>query len=81
MPRETLPLTDKRIQNAKPVPGRRITSLFDGGGLYLEIHADGIKRWRMKYRHDGKERLLAFAFTRRSRSGMPANGVRLSAKR
>jgi hypothetical protein len=53
-------LSDKQVQNAKPDPGKRITSLFDGGGLYLEIHAGGAKRWRMKYRHSGKNRLLTF---------------------
>ncbi|GHT94714.1 integrase [Betaproteobacteria bacterium] len=60
MPKRTVPLTDRQVMNAKPAPEKRITSLFDGGGLYLEIHADGVKRWRMKYRHEGKARLLTF---------------------
>lgn len=34
--------------------------LADGGGLYLFVRANGSKLWRMKYRFEGKERLLAF---------------------
>jgi integrase len=60
MPKKTAPLTDKQVQNAMPDPAKRITTLFDGGGLYLELHADGVRRWRMKYRHDGKGKLLSF---------------------
>jgi hypothetical protein len=60
MAKKTTPLTDKRVLNAKPDPDKRMTALFDGGGLYLEITRDGVKRWRMKYRHDGKARLLSF---------------------
>jgi hypothetical protein len=44
MPRRPLPLTDREVRNAKPDPGQRIKALFDGGGLYLEAHADGAKR-------------------------------------
>ena len=32
---------------------------FDGHGLYLHVMASGAKYWRLKYRHAGKERLLA----------------------
>lgn len=32
---------------------------FDGGGLYLDVKPTG-RYWRMKYRHAGKEKLLAF---------------------
>jgi len=34
--------------------------LFDGGGLYLVIEPSGSKLWRMKYRFNGKEKLLSF---------------------
>lgn len=34
--------------------------LADGGGLFLDVRANGSRYWRMKYRHAGKERLLAF---------------------
>lgn len=33
---------------------------FIGGGLYLEITKAGGRYWRMKYRHGGKEKRLAF---------------------
>jgi integrase len=33
---------------------------FDGGGLYLEVTPAGGRYWRMKYRHAGKEKRLAF---------------------
>lgn len=33
---------------------------FDGGGLYLEITPAGGRYWRLKYRHGGKEKRLAF---------------------
>jgi len=33
---------------------------FDGAGLYLELTPAGGKCWRMKYRHGGKEKRLAF---------------------
>lgn len=34
--------------------------LADGGGLYLLVRATGSRLWRMKYRIDGKEKLLSF---------------------
>jgi integrase len=33
--------------------------LFDGAGLYLEIHPNGAKYWRLKYRYAGKEKRIA----------------------
>ncbi|MBS0450675.1 MAG: tyrosine-type recombinase/integrase [Proteobacteria bacterium] len=54
-----MPLTDAKLRNLK-TPGR----YFDGGGLYLEVTASATattgRYWRLKYRHGGKERLLAF---------------------
>jgi integrase len=32
---------------------------FDGGGLFLDVRPNGARYWRMKYRHAGKEKLLA----------------------
>lgn len=34
--------------------------LADGEGLYLLVRPNGSKLWRMKYRFDGKEKLLSF---------------------
>lgn len=33
--------------------------LFDGKGLYLELHKNGSKYWRYKYRIGGREKLLS----------------------
>jgi integrase len=51
-------LTDTAIRQAKP--GDKRIRLFDGGGLYLEISPAGGKLWRLKYRFNSKEKLLAF---------------------
>lgn len=51
------PLTDASVKNAKP--GSKAVRMFDGGGLYLEVAPAGGKRWRLKYRFAGKEKLLA----------------------
>lgn len=52
-----MPLTDTQIKNAKPQ--ERQQKLFDGGGLFLLVVPEGGKRWRLKYRFGGKEKLLA----------------------
>jgi len=48
-------LTDAKLRNLTE-PGKH----FDGGGLYLELTKAGGRYWRMKYRHGGKEKRLAF---------------------
>jgi integrase len=58
MPKLAKPLTDIQPKNAKP--REKPYKLTDGGGLYLLINPDGSKYWRMGYRFDGIERLLAF---------------------
>ena len=50
-------LTDVAIRNAKP--GAKATKLADGGGMFLLITPAGGKLWRLKYRVDGREKLLA----------------------
>lgn len=52
-----MPLTDIAIRAAKP--SEKIQKLFDGGGLYIEIPPSGNKRWRLKFRVDGKEKRLS----------------------
>ncbi|GLQ95143.1 integrase [Dyella acidisoli] len=52
MASDTGKLTVLAIKAAKP--GKH----FDGGGLYLHVQKGG-RYWRMKYRHSGKEKLLA----------------------
>jgi integrase len=51
-------LTDTAIRKAKG--GEKSVKLADGGGLYLELHPNGSRYWRMKYRHGGAEKRLAF---------------------
>ena len=48
-------LTDAKLRNLTQ-PGKH----FDGGGLYLELTLAGGRYWRLKYRHGGKEKRLAF---------------------
>ncbi len=56
---QTNKLTDVAIRKAKVEAGGR-TKLSDGGGLYLELHTNGSRYWRMKYRFAGAEKRLAF---------------------
>ncbi|MCG7932627.1 MAG: tyrosine-type recombinase/integrase [Candidatus Thiodiazotropha lotti] len=50
-------LTDTAVRNAKPK--EKAYKLFDGGGLFLMINPKGSRYWRLKYRFQGKEKLLA----------------------
>jgi integrase len=50
-------LSDTAARNAKP--GAKPVKLPDGGGLYLMITPSGGKLWRLKYRIEGKEKLLS----------------------
>lgn len=53
-----MPLTDIEIKKSRPAakPYKR----FDGGGLYLLITPSGSKLWRLKYRVNGREKLLSY---------------------
>jgi integrase len=54
-------LTDAKVKNAKSGPKQ--IKLFDGDGLFLLVaptdNGKRGKRWRLKYRFNGKEKLLA----------------------
>ena len=52
-------LTDAKCRNAKCPDDRARARLADAGGLYLEVAANGSKRWFAKYRFGGKERRIA----------------------
>ena len=52
-----MPLTDMKCRNVRPGPGLR--KLSDGGGLQLWIQPSGSRQWRLAYRFEGKQRLLA----------------------
>lgn len=51
-------LTARQVETAKPK--EKSYKLFDGGGLYIEVTAQGSRYWRMKYRFGSKEKRLAF---------------------
>ena len=40
-------------------PKEKPYKMADGGGLYLLVNPNGSKYWRLKYRHLGKEKVLA----------------------
>jgi len=48
------------VQITKSKPQTKDYKLFDGEGLFLLIRANGARLWRMKYRFNGKEKLLSF---------------------
>ncbi|MFC3873724.1 DUF4102 domain-containing protein [Neisseria musculi] len=52
-----MPLNDRQIKNAKPA--EKPYKLADGGGMFLQVTPAGGKLWRLKYRIDGKEKLLS----------------------
>lgn len=41
------------------MPGPKPIKLFDGHGLFLLLQTNGAKYWRLKYRFNGKEKLLS----------------------
>lgn len=51
-------LSEFAVRKAKP--REKAYKLFDGGGLFLHVQPNGSKHWRLKYRYDGKEKLLSF---------------------
>lgn len=51
-------LTEAKCKAIKPQS--KAKKYFDGLGLYLEVVPSGSKYWRMKYRHLGTEKRLAF---------------------
>jgi len=67
MPKRIVPLSDVAISKAKSKDAEY--KLFDGGGLFLLVTAQKYdkagnalpfsKLWRLKYRFEGKEKLLA----------------------
>lgn len=52
-----MPLTDIKVKNAKPTDKQ--FKLADGEGMYLLVHPNGGKYWRLKYQFAGKEKTLA----------------------
>jgi integrase len=52
-----MPLTELAARNTKPA--ERPRKLFDAGGLFLLLMPNGARWWRLKYRIDGREKLLS----------------------
>lgn len=50
-------LSDTQIRSTKPA--EKAVRLYDERGLYLEISPSGGRWWRLKYRFDGREKLLS----------------------
>ena len=50
-------LSELNIRKAKPSDKPR--TMFDGGGLYIQVEPTGGKLWRYKYRFEGRYKLLA----------------------
>jgi len=50
-------LTELEVKKVKPADKHR--KLFDGGGMYLMVHTNGSKYWRMDYRIGGKQKTLS----------------------
>jgi len=53
-----MPLNEMKVRNAKAK--EKPYKISDSDGLYLHVTEKGAKLWRLKYRFDGKEKLLAF---------------------
>jgi integrase len=52
-----MPLSDTSIRNAKP--GDKAYTLTDERGLSIQINPNGGKWWRLRFRFDGKEKMLS----------------------
>ncbi|CAN7356168.1 tyrosine-type recombinase/integrase [Mesorhizobium amorphae] len=50
-------LSDVKCRNAKPAS--KLVKLSDGGGLQLWVQPTGSRLWRLAYRFEGKQKLLA----------------------
>ncbi|EFD5410503.1 DUF4102 domain-containing protein, partial [Escherichia coli] len=50
-------LTDAKIRAAKPTD--KAYKLTDGTGMFLLVHPNGSRYWRLRYRILGKEKTLA----------------------
>ncbi|KEZ75602.1 tyrosine-type recombinase/integrase [Salinisphaera hydrothermalis] len=71
-------LTAVQVKQAKPKC--KPYKLADGAGLYLLVHPNGGKYWRLKYRYLGKEKTLAFG-TAQNLSLAEARDLRANAKK
>jgi integrase len=54
-----MPLTDVQCRNARYNPGGQGNKPSDGGGLFLQLDANGGKYWRLAYRFLGRQKTLS----------------------
>lgn len=66
-------LTDIKVRTAKP--SDKQYKLTDGSGMYLLVHPNGSKYWRLQYRFGGKQKMLALGFILMSLWLMPERVV------
>lgn len=52
-----MPLTVKKVESAKPA--KTLRRIADSNGLCLEIPPSGRKRWRLRYRVNGKQKMVS----------------------
>lgn len=52
-----MPLTDTGIKAAQPTD--KVYKIYDADGLYIEVPPTDSKRWRFKYRINGKEKRIS----------------------
>lgn len=52
-----MPLTVKKVESAKPA--KTLRRIADSNGLCLEIPPSGKKRWRLRYRVNGKQKMVS----------------------
>ena len=52
-------LTDAQCRNAVCPPYKKQVRFTDAGGMYLQVSPAGSKRWFLKFRIAGVEKLLA----------------------
>lgn len=50
-------LTDVKVRSANPMD--KPYKLTDGDGMHLMVPPNGSKYWRLQYRFDGKQKMLA----------------------
>ena len=50
-------LTDLAVRTAKP--REKQYKIWDSGGMYVLVTPSGSRRWRLKYRVDGREKSLS----------------------
>ncbi|MDR2123487.1 MAG: Arm DNA-binding domain-containing protein [Desulfovibrio sp.] len=72
---QSFSLTDTAVRGAKPTD--KPQKLFDGNGLFLFVAPSGVKSWRVKYRFQGREKLLTLVVSRVFRTFGSSKSVRL----